>query len=82
MPVPFNSGPGTALTYTINHVNCLVNGGTVFAGQTHEYNTNNMLKDYVAAMFQKAGYSTIEEADSMYYHNKGGDIHCNTNAIR
>lgn len=82
MPVLFYAGTGTALTYTINHVNCLVDGGTVFTGQTHELKTNDMLKDYVAAMFQKAGYSTIKEADSTYYHDDGADIHCGTNAIR
>jgi hypothetical protein len=71
-----------ATAYTINHVNCLVDGQTVFTGQTHEQNTDNVIGDYVSALFQKAGYNTIIEADSQNYHRVGGDIHCATNAQR
>ena len=83
MPVLFyERSAGKALARTINHVNCLVDGGTVFTGQTHEQFTNDILKNYVASMFQKAGYSIIKEADSTYYHDGGGDIHCGTNVMR
>jgi hypothetical protein len=82
MPVLFSGGAETAYAYTIDHANCLVDGGTVFTGQTHESSTDDVLKDYVTNMFGKAGYSTITDADSSYYHNGGGDIHCGTNVMR
>lgn len=50
--------------------------------QTHEENTGDVIKDYVNAVFEKAGYSTITEADSINYFRWGGDVHCATNAQR
>lgn len=81
MPVLFTDGVD-AYAYIINHVNCLVDGGTVFTGKTHEEYTGNILKTYVTNMFGKAGYTTITDADSSYYHGGVGDIHCGTNVRR
>jgi hypothetical protein len=82
LPVLFTGGTETAYSYMINHVNCLVDGSTVFTGQTHEQYTGNVLKNYVTNMFGKAGYYTVTYADSTYYHNGNGDIHCGTNVRR
>jgi hypothetical protein len=82
MPVLFYDYYGGAAAYTINHVNCLVDGQTVFTGQTHEQNTDYVIRDYVTNMFGKAGFSQTIMADSRFYHWWGGDIHCGTNVQR
>ena len=80
-----------AVNYTTDHVNCLVDGDTVFTGQTHEEGTGNVIQDYVEALFGKAGYrykpenpddDNIIDVDSSCYHKGDGDIHCGTNARR
>jgi hypothetical protein len=43
---------------------------------------SDILTDYVNALYGKAGFSTVINADSRYYHDGNGDIHCGTNEIR
>ena len=71
-----------AVNYTTDHVNCLVDGDTVFTGQTHEVDTGNVLEDCVQALFQKAGFTDVNFSDSSFYHDSSGDIHCGTNVQR
>ena len=91
MPVLFEEEPDGALAYTINHINCLVDGDTVFTRQTHELNTGNIFIDYVTRLFGKADYyydpenpdnDNIIDADSYRYYYRCGDIHCGTNVQR
>jgi len=86
MPVLFRqdvrSKQRFAVAYTINHVNCLVDGNTVFTGDPYDDSGTNRFKDYVEDLFNKAGYSDIVFADSIHYHNREGDIHCGTNVRR
>ena len=44
--------------------------------------TSDILMDYVRNLFDKSGYSNVNEADSRFYHNWSGDIHCGTNKQR
>lgn len=78
MPVLFESGDALS----INHVNSLVNSGRVLTGLTNESITGDVFTDYVAAAFNKAGLTTVDFVDCMYYHTAGGNIHCGTNARR
>jgi hypothetical protein len=39
---------------------------------------SDILQDYVNAQFAHAGYTNIVNADSRYYHNGIGNIHCGT----
>ncbi len=92
MPVLFWEEPSSsrALAYTNNHVNCLVDGSTVLTAQSHgpvvQYDppvpASDILGDYVDAMFQKAGYQTVTDADELNYHNYAASIHCGTNVQR
>jgi protein-arginine deiminase len=75
--------------FTVNHINALVDGTTVVTGKAfgpkvawRDSVRRDLLQDYVSATFRRAGYRTIEFADSTTYHNTGGNIHCGTNAIR
>ncbi len=44
---------------------------------------SDILMDYVEAAFKKAGYALpAVKADSRYYHNGSGNIHCGTNVRR
>ena len=78
------------MAYTNNHVNCLVDGDTVFTASSHgpvvDYDSSgtasDILGDYVSAMFARAGYTAITQANEVYYHNRLGSIHCGTNARR
>jgi hypothetical protein len=87
MPDPFHDG---AIAYTMNHVNSFVDdSGRVVTGRTYGPNVaydggmdKDILGDYVWAAFQKAGFTNRNEADSRYYHNRDGDIHCGTNVRR
>jgi len=44
--------------------------------------SSDILADYVAAAFARAGYTSVIEADSRWYHNSQGNIHCGTNVRR
>ena len=44
--------------------------------------SSDILSDYVAAAFGKAGYATVISADSRPYHDGDGNIHCGTNVRR
>jgi len=87
MPVLFEKKlSGRAGAKTINYVNCLVDGGRVFTGQTHELPDSppGTLTTYVRSLFEKAGFATssIIEADSSTLYHPSGDIHCGTNVQR
>jgi len=69
------------VAYTINHVNCLVDGETVFTGDPEEYGTS-VFSTYVEKLFEKAGYTDVKMPDSWWYHEAGGNIHCGTNVRR
>jgi len=78
-----------AVAYTTNHVNSLVDGVTVVTGNAYGPEVNyagagssDILADYVAAAFARAGYTSVIEADSRWYHNSQGNIHCGTNVRR
>jgi hypothetical protein len=78
-----------ALACTINHVNSLVDGTALVTGGSFGPEVNylgagngDILADYVAAAFARAGYSSVISADSTYYHDWDGDIHCGTNVKR
>jgi len=88
MPVLFFKDDNGASAFTINHVNSLVDGGTVFTGDPNgpkvlnEPNEpNDILMNYAKRLFIKAGFSGVNDADSRYYHY-GGNIHCGTNVQR
>jgi len=69
------------VAYTINHVNCLVDGNTVFTGDPNE--STGTFINYVEDLFVEAGYTTdVNTPDSLRYHKWDGDIHCGTNVIR
>ncbi len=76
MPVLFSGG-----AYSTNHVNSLVDGGTVYSGKTLESGTGGVFADYVENAFGKAGCSVVF-ADTLDYHLGGGELHCDTNAMR
>ncbi|QOV90295.1 protein-arginine deiminase family protein [Humisphaera borealis] len=82
-------GPPRLGAFTMNHVNSLVDGGTVITGKAQGPKVawrggtaSDILEDYAAAVFRGAGYTTVRFADAAIYHNSGGSIHCGTNAIR
>ena len=69
MPVVFQYVAG-AVAYTTNHVNSLVDGVTVVTGDAYGPEVNyagagssDILSDYVAAAFGKAGYATVISAE-------------------
>lgn len=75
--------------FTMNHINSLVDGGTVITGKAQgpkvawrTSTASDILEDYAAAVFRGAGYTTIRFADASFYHDASGSIHCGTNAIR
>jgi len=90
MPVLFTEHrhyDGFALALTINHVNCMVDGTTVFSGDPQESGT--VMGAYVENLFRKAGYDDPADSDdgiflaiSSWYHNSWGNIHCGTNTRR
>jgi len=89
MPVMFDYDGAGALPSSVNHVNSLVDGNTVITGRTYgpsvDYlgaGAGDILADYVAAAFQRAGCNTVIAVDSTAYHFQGGDIHCGTNVKR
>ena len=82
-------GTGQALAYTIDSANVVVSGNTVVAGDPYGPVVNYagagnqpILTNYDTAMFNKAGYNNIVWADTRYYHDGKGDIHCGTNVQR
>ncbi len=83
MPVLFYDKHSTskAVAYTIDHVNCLVDANTVFTGDAH-CSEEEIFMGYVKDLFEKAGYTDVNDANSLRYHDKGGDIHCGTNVQR
>jgi len=72
---------GWVVAYTINHVNCLVDGETVFTGDPQEYGTS-VFSTYVEKLFKKAGYTNVKMPNSWWYHSNSGNIHCGTNVRR
>ena len=94
MPVLFrytSYRSGGASAYTIDHVNCLVDGSSVFTGDAfgpvvnHLGTNSDILMHYVKNLFQKASLTVVETPDlpdSLPYHNNIGDIHCGTNVRR
>ncbi len=80
-----------ASAYTVDHVNCLVNGNTVFTGEPHGPHVLNnqqdsnpaddILRSYVVSLFGNV-YNDVQVVPSRFYHNGQGDIHCGTNVRR
>lgn len=84
MPVVFMYENNGALAYTIDHVNSLVDGGTVFTGDPYGpvVLQEDILSEYVSLAFIWAGYEDVMFVDSRTYHDAMGDVHCGTNARR
>ncbi len=85
IPVLFNGSS----CYTVDHVNCLVGGDTVFTGDSFgpvvdylDTGATDILEDYLTAIFGKAGISNVVTVDSRIYEENGGSVHCGTNARR
>ncbi|MCH8828848.1 MAG: hypothetical protein IID45_04645 [Planctomycetes bacterium] len=75
--------------YTVDHANLLDDGTTIITGNAYGSSVNydgtgakDILKEYVTAMFQKAGYTNIMMTDVRNYHDDFGSLHCGTNVRR
>jgi len=83
MPVLFhNKTGGGATAYTMDHVNCQVDGATVFTADAEE--TTGEYMNYVTNLFKRAGYSEndIKTPKARFYHQSQGNIYCGTNVRR
>lgn len=82
IPVYF-SGVPDAEAVTIDNVNSVVDGGTIITGMTHESNTGNVFSTYIRDAYENlAGYTDVIFADSRFYANWNGDLHCGSNTER
>jgi len=89
LPVLFRSEGGSALAFTNNVTNCLVDGNDVFVAQTYGPHVDigggaavDILEDYVDRMLGRAGYTDVHFCEERVYHNNAGSIHCGTNVRR
>ena len=92
--VTISGGGGTGATATAAVAGSQVidisitNGGSGYTAAptvtiTGGGGTADILADYAAAAFRKAGYALpLVAADSRWYHNSQGNIHCGTNVRR
>ena len=81
--MPFNE-PITAIAFSNNVVNALVNGNTVIVANVDGpiNNSVNMFNDYVYKALRKTGFTNIHFINDKYYHTKCGSVHCATNVFR
>ena len=96
MPVLFSATPVASdpsnppmTPYSEDHVNSLVDGGTVITGRAYgpvvKWNrsqASDLFQDYATAAFKAGGYTNIVVTDARVYHNSSGSVHCATNAFR
>lgn len=75
--------------YSTNHINSVVDGPTVISGKAYGPTVNwsgkgasDLYQAYADAAFRKVGYTQVLYADSRFYHDSAGNLHCGTNVVR
>jgi hypothetical protein len=75
--------------FSTNNINSLADGDTVVVGRAYGPKVNwngtgktDLFEGYAGSVFRAAGYRNVVLADTRFYHDTGGSLHCGTNAIR